>query len=137
MKTVFLSSINLISFIVLFKKTLYFSCAVYVTFIYFLNSLSELFDMNSQMRPDYALNFVRKSLESPILKQSQEALVWVQVRLFILNKCLSLVWSRISMFWRHYIDIDILDLTYILIFFLRLFIPVSYTHLTLPTIYSV
>ena len=41
--------------------------------------------MNSEMRPDYALNFIRKNLESPILKQSQEALVWVQVILLILK----------------------------------------------------
>jgi len=35
--------------------------------------------MNSEARPEYALNFIKKNLESSIFKQSQEALVWVQV----------------------------------------------------------
>ncbi|XP_066913207.1 protein unc-79 homolog isoform X2 [Clytia hemisphaerica] len=45
----------------------------------FKTILLELFDMNSETRPEYAINFIRKNLESSILKQSQEALVWVQI----------------------------------------------------------
>lgn len=45
----------------------------------FKKILQHLFDIKSSERPSYAINFIRKNLESTRVKQSQEALVWVQL----------------------------------------------------------
>lgn len=45
----------------------------------FKKVLGNLFDLESEVRPPYAINFIDKRLESSLVKQSQEGLVWVQI----------------------------------------------------------